>query len=80
MPRQSRKKSSTGIYHVMLRGINKQDIYEEAEDYVRMKNSHGGNAWFARHFRWVPSDEPGDVLWFTVMIQPASMTTTATEP
>ncbi len=33
MPRQSRKKSSTGIYHVMLRGINKQDIFEEAEDY-----------------------------------------------
>ena len=30
MPRQSRKKSSTGIYHVMLRGINKQDIFEEA--------------------------------------------------
>lgn len=37
MPRQSRKKSSTGIYHVMLRGINKQDIFEEEEDYVRMK-------------------------------------------
>ena len=37
MPRQSRKRSSTGIYHVMLRGINKQDIFEEAEDYVRMK-------------------------------------------
>ena len=34
MPRQSRKKSFTGIYHVMLRGINKQDIFEEAEDYV----------------------------------------------
>ena len=38
MPRQSRKKSSTGIYHVMLRGINKQDIFEEAEDYVKMKD------------------------------------------
>ena len=37
MPRQSRKKSSTGIYHVMLRGINKQDIFEEEEDYVKMK-------------------------------------------
>ena len=31
MPRQSRKKSSTGIYHVMLRGINKQDIFEKEE-------------------------------------------------
>ena len=37
MPRQSRKKSSTGIYHVMLRGINKQDIFEEDDDYVRIK-------------------------------------------
>ena len=37
MPRQSRKKSSTGIYHVMLRGINKQDVFEEEEDYVRIK-------------------------------------------
>ena len=26
MPRQARKESGTGIYHVMLRGINRQDI------------------------------------------------------
>ena len=36
MPRQSRKKSGTGIYHVMLRGINRQDIFEDEEDYLRM--------------------------------------------
>ena len=36
MPRQARKESGTGIYHVMLRGINRQDIFEEPEDYVRM--------------------------------------------
>ena len=36
MPRQSRKKSGTGIYHVMLRGINRQDIFEDAEDYLWM--------------------------------------------
>ena len=29
MPRQERTKSGTGIYHVMLRGINKQDIFED---------------------------------------------------
>ena len=29
MPRQERTKSGTGIYHVMLRGINRQDIFEE---------------------------------------------------
>jgi len=26
MPRQERTKSGTGIYHVMLRGINKQEV------------------------------------------------------
>ncbi|MBR1462333.1 MAG: hypothetical protein IJ604_03005 [Prevotella sp.] len=36
MPRQKREKSGTGIYHVMLRGINRQDIFEEDEDYLRM--------------------------------------------
>ena len=33
MARQLRKKSGTGIYHVMVRGINRQDIFEDAEDY-----------------------------------------------
>ena len=33
MPRRERKQSGTGIYHVMLRGINRQDFFEEAEDY-----------------------------------------------
>lgn len=33
MPRIARKQSGTGIYHVMLRGINRQDIFEDAEDY-----------------------------------------------
>lgn len=33
MPRQARKLSSTGIYHVMLRGINQQQIFEDEEDY-----------------------------------------------
>ena len=36
MPRQPRTSSGTGIYHVMLRGINRQDIFEDKEDYVRM--------------------------------------------
>ena len=33
MPRIGRVQSGTGIYHVMLRGINRQDIFEEPEDY-----------------------------------------------
>ena len=36
MTRQERTKSGTGIYHVMLRGINRQDIFEDAEDYLQM--------------------------------------------
>ena len=32
MPRQARKKSKTGIYHIMLRGVNQQQIFEDQED------------------------------------------------
>ena len=35
MPRGPREKSSTGIYHVMLRGINKQTIFEDDEDHEK---------------------------------------------
>ena len=31
MPRQPRTSSGTGIYHVMLRGINGQDIFGDKE-------------------------------------------------
>ncbi len=33
MPRKAREISGTGIYHVMLRGINHQYIFEERSDY-----------------------------------------------
>ena len=42
MPRQERTKSGTGIYHVMLRGINKQDIFEDDEDYLQMTDYDAG--------------------------------------
>ncbi|MDT8858927.1 transposase [Alkalihalobacillus sp. MEB130] len=32
MPRKARTKSRSGIYHIMLRGINKQLIFEDDED------------------------------------------------
>ncbi len=35
MPRVAREKSESGIYHVMLRGVNKQQIFEETEDYEK---------------------------------------------
>lgn len=35
MPRTKRVKSESGIYHIMLRGINQQVIFEHEEDYER---------------------------------------------
>lgn len=35
MPRGARKKSNSGIYHIMLRGINKQTIFEDEQDRTR---------------------------------------------
>lgn len=32
MPRTGRKKSKTGIYHIILRGANRQTIFEDEED------------------------------------------------
>ena len=39
MPRQPRITSDSGIYHVMLRGINHQNIFEDAEDYYQFINT-----------------------------------------
>ena len=35
MVRCARKKSASGIYHIMMRGINRQDIFLDDEDYCR---------------------------------------------
>lgn len=35
MPRCARLKSKTGIYHIMLRGINQQQIFEDDEDNLK---------------------------------------------
>ncbi len=37
MPRQPRTKSHSNIYHCMLRGINKQDIFFEEKDYLEFQ-------------------------------------------
>lgn len=34
MPRQARKHAESGIYHVMFRGIDRQLIFEEPQDYL----------------------------------------------
>ena len=35
MPKQEQKQSGSSICHVMLRGINKQDIFEDDGDYLQ---------------------------------------------
>ena len=48
LPRTARERSNSGIYHIMLRGINKQNVFEEAEDYgkilelIRLSKEQGG--------------------------------------
>ena len=34
MARRPRESSGTGIYHVMIRGINRQNIFDDEEDYT----------------------------------------------
>ena len=35
MPRQKRMKASSKVYHVMIRGINKQDIFLDKQDLLK---------------------------------------------
>ncbi len=37
MPRKSRKISKNKVYHCMLRGINKQEIFFDSQDYLKFK-------------------------------------------
>ncbi len=36
MPRTARQKSESGIYHVIMRGINRQTLFEDEEDSTKM--------------------------------------------
>ena len=38
MPRQARTISATNVYHAILRGVNKQQVFEDDEDYIRILN------------------------------------------
>ena len=56
MPRVGREQSGIGICHVMLRGINRQDIFEEPEDYWTFIKilSHETGTWSLFHSGTVP--------------------------
>jgi putative transposase len=36
LPRNARNISESGVYHIMLRGINRQAIFEDDEDIQRL--------------------------------------------
>ena len=61
MPRQARQASGTGIYHVMMRGINHQNIFEEQEDYYQFLNTlgahRGESAWNGNHRNSLAGEE-----------------------
>ena len=40
MPRQGRIQSGTGVYHVMMRGINRQRIFEDTEDHYTSSSAY----------------------------------------
>ncbi|OGO81919.1 MAG: hypothetical protein A2Y18_08145 [Clostridiales bacterium GWD2_32_19] len=35
MARQARQYSQTGLYHVIFRGVNRQNIFEEEKDFIK---------------------------------------------
>ncbi|MPN13751.1 hypothetical protein SDC9_161076 [bioreactor metagenome] len=41
MPRLARERSNSGIYHVMVRGINRQNLFEDDEDRQRLIETIG---------------------------------------
>jgi REP element-mobilizing transposase RayT len=41
MPRKAREKSESGIYHIMMRGINRQSIFKDEEDYEKFIETLG---------------------------------------
>ena len=41
MPRVARMKSESGVYHIILRGTNRQIIFEEDEDAIKFLETLG---------------------------------------
>ena len=60
MPRARRVKSETGIYHVILRGINKQIIFEDDED----------NDMFLKTLKQYKSQSQYKLLAYCLLVQP----------
>ena len=57
MPRQARKLSESGLYHVVNRGISRQLLFEEREDYLR----------YLETLKRVKEEEHFDILAYCLM-------------
>jgi REP element-mobilizing transposase RayT len=60
--RQARERSESGIYHVILRGINRQDIFYDDEDYQH----------FLETINQMKSEDQFIVYGYCLMSQPYS--------
>ena len=38
MSRQARTVSTTSVYHAILRGVNKQQVFEDVDDYIHFRS------------------------------------------
>ncbi|SNS90823.1 Transposase IS200 like [Anaerovirgula multivorans] len=38
MSRQARQYSQSGLYHIVFRGMNRHNIFEEEEDFIKIKD------------------------------------------
>jgi len=59
LPRKAREKSNSGIYHIMMRGINRQIIFKDEEDYSKFLQT--------QHPR--PSDTPPTRLHRSLVVE-----------
>ncbi|MEG1711212.1 MAG: transposase, partial [Clostridia bacterium] len=57
MPRIARKKSESGYYHIVLRGINKQNLFYDDEDKVVLLN----------RFKLIKKQNDFDLVAFCIM-------------
>lgn len=57
MARKPREKSETGIYHVIVRGINQQDIFHDEEDFKK----------YTRVIKKAGSENDTDIIGYCIM-------------
>lgn len=57
MPRAARSRSNSGIYHIVLRGINKQEIFHDSHDYLQ----------FLKIIKTVHADSGFQIISFCLM-------------